>query len=169
MTGDAPDVEGSEALAPAVPAAGNPGTAEATGPTDSLVETALRLLPVPDHAPGFWEDLGASLATQPRRQAHEPPPAVGPGRPATPTAAPPAPGGARAEAAPDASRRLIPPSLRSRTNAVLLALAVAAAVLVVVCGAALLRSRSDAGLGPRQAETTAAAHGTSSTPSFAIR
>lgn len=146
--------------------------AAATDPADTLVETALRLLPVPDHAPGFWEDLDAVLAAEPRRQPHEPSLAVGPGRAAdrpvvAPTAASPRPqrlipapteagsAGARRPAGVDPTRRLVPPSLRRRSNVVLLVLLIAAIALVVICGAALVRNRAASGLGQHLSPTAA--------------
>lgn len=159
---------------PPEPRAASAPTAAPSAPTDTLVQTALRRLPVPDHAPGFWEDLQVALAAEPRRQPVEPSLAVGPGRSASPreatdadrpprpqrlVAAPsgPASATARATGGVDPSRRLVPPSLRRRSNVVLLVLLVAAVALVLGCAALLVRNRSDTGLGPSPARGAAAA------------
>lgn len=163
-------------MEPAEPHAARASGAGAPDRSDTLVQTALRLLPVPEHAPGFWEDLDAALAAEPRRQAPEPSLAVGPGRTAAGSvgstagvltgpprpqrlvASPtdPAPTAAARAGEPDPTRRLVPPSLRRRSNVVLLVLLVAAVALVLSCVALLVRSRADAGLGPRPAGTPAA-------------
>ena len=167
MTGDTSEVQEPELPEdedPLVSEAEDADVGAVADPSDTLVETALRLLPVPEHAPGFWEDLDAALAAEPRRQVHEPSLAVGPGHPAArppvnPSAAPPrqqrlvaAPLGhaslaARRPTGTDPTRQLVPPSLRRRSNAVLVVLVMAAISLVVICGVALVRSRADAGLG----------------------
>lgn len=155
----------------------------APGPSDTLVQTALRLLPVPEHAPGFWEDLHLALAAEPRRQVHEPSLAVGPGgaaarvvgrtgvgsagaprQPQRLVAAPAesAPVTARRAGGEDPARRLVPPSLRRRSNVVLLVLLVAAVALVVLCSALLVRSRGVAGLGP--SPSAKAANGAAASP-----
>jgi len=156
----------------AVPDTADPAAVGAPQPSDTLVETALRRLPVPEHAPGFWEDLDAALAAEPRRQTDEPSLAVGPGRATTrgtARSATVAPRPQRLVAAPtqpaavaagradrdDPTRRLVPPSLRRRSNVVLLVLLVAAISLVVICGVALVRHRSVGGLGPRPASPSA--------------
>lgn len=128
---------------------------------DSIVRTALRLLPVPEHSRSFWEELDQTLALEPSRHVHEPALAVGPTlAPAdTPEAAvvagpvhaasrpPTQVGVAAAEREPDPASRLVPPSLRRRSNLLLLAAAAAAAVLVVLSGAALVHNRVGSGLG----------------------
>lgn len=128
---------------------------------DPVVRTALELLPVPEHDPGFWAGLDARLAVEPPRQVHEPALAVGPTRtaPDAPvangiapmeiqdTATGPLSEDRPVERVPDTALGLLPPGLRRRSNAVLLALALAAIVLVVVAGAALVRNRAGNGLG----------------------
>lgn len=117
---------------------------------DPIVRTALELLPVPDHAAGFWAEVDALLkAEPPRRQVHEPALAVGPAIPASD-----APLGSTATASvqclevrADPALNLLPPALRRRSNVVLLAVAVAAAALVAVSGFALVRNRVENGLG----------------------
>lgn len=106
---------------------------------DRVVETALRLLPVPDHEPGFWERLDARLAAEPA------PTAAAPTRAAAPVEA----GAAGSDAAPvpvvplePADLSVIPSAMRRPSNVVLSVLAVAAAVVVVVAASALVRSRT---------------------------
>lgn len=163
----------TENLGNAAPESGDDSGAGAPLASDSLVQTALRLLPVPEHAPGFWEDLDVALAAEPRRQEPEPSMAVGPGRTAPPgatsgaggplrpqrfVAAPtaPAPANAGRAAEADPSRRLVPPSLRRRSNVVVLVLLVAAVALVLGCAVLLVRDRSDAGLGGNPSDPGAA-------------
>jgi len=134
--------------------------------SDPVVETALRLLPVPDHAPGFWSALGTRLTAEATPPTHEPALAVGPRLVAAPlatidpldavTAAERAEVAAlEAAVAVPAARRsasdpsllLVPPALRRRSNAVLSMVAVAAAAVVVVAGSALVQQRSSVGVG----------------------
>lgn len=135
--------------------------------SDPVVETALRLLPVPDHVPGFWGELGTRLSAEAIPLVHEPALAVGPRLVAAPlaTVEPPdalsavelaevaevaaleaavAVPAARRSAA-DPSLLLVPPALRRRSNAVLSLVAVAAAAVVVVAGATLVQQRSSGG------------------------
>jgi len=104
---------------------------------DPIVETALRLLPVPPHGAPFWDDLDVRLRAEGAS-------ATAPRRAAPLTAAPPAhrPAPTILELRPDPALALVPPALRRRSNGVLAVAAVAAAVLVVVAGAALVRQRS---------------------------
>lgn len=116
-------------------------------PDDSVVATALRLLPVPDHGPDFWSQLEAVVQAEPDPEVIEPALAVGPPRQplvASPplvverTALAPRP----PQAATDHALQLVPPSLRSRSNLVLAAIGAAAAVVVVVAAATLIGQRS---------------------------
>lgn len=131
---------------------------------DVVVETALRLLPVPDHEPGFWARLGTALDVEPDRSAARTSatalrspgeegrsgPGEEPGR-----ARPVGPGDPDAAPAPVVQLQptpvvgVVPPAMHRRSNVVLSALAVAAAVAVVVAGASLVRSRTDDG-GPNE-------------------
>jgi len=130
---------------------------------DSIVRTALRRLPVPEHSRSFWEELDQTLALEPSRHVHEPALAVGPplapsADPEAATVARPAQAGtvsrpptraraAAAEREPDPTSRLVPPSLRRRSNLLLLLVAAAAAVLVALSGTALVHNRAGSGLG----------------------
>lgn len=128
---------------------------------DPIVRTALELLPVPEHDPGFWAELDAVLALEPSRHVDEPALAVGPTFTASDvlvasgvaavatedTAAGPASEDRRFELVPDTARGLLPPALRRRSNVVLLAVALAAIALVVVSGTTLVRQRAGNGLG----------------------
>jgi hypothetical protein len=115
-------------------------------PDDPLVRTMLRKLPVPDHRPGFWEDLQVSLAggehapaapteaapgARPHALVPEPPVALRiAGLPEDPEAL------ADVEVAPSADRR----RGRPRPSSVVMALAAAAAAVVVgVAATTLLR------------------------------
>jgi hypothetical protein len=129
-------------------------TSDADIAPDSIVRTALRRLPVPEHSRSFWEELDQTLALEPSRHVHEPALAVGP--PLAPSASLEAATGARPAQAgtvrrprrePDPALRLVPPSLRRRSNVLLLLLAAAAAVLVALSGAALVHNRAGTGLG----------------------
>lgn len=136
---------------------------------DLIVRTALALLPVPEHEPGFWAGLDALLAVEPAPHAAEPALAVGPPltapRPIAASAASgAAPGVVASLAQVDAERPAIgdrrqaplparqlgvlPPALRRRSNAALLFVALAAAVLILVAGLTLVRQRSAGGLSP---------------------
>jgi hypothetical protein len=106
---------------------------------DPVVETALRLLPVPDHGPEFWERLDAQLRVEPAPLAVEPALATGP------PAGHHGLGDRLVELVPDAALGLLPPALRRRSNVVLSAVAVAAAVMVVVAGGLLVRDRVGGG------------------------
>lgn len=114
---------------------------------DPIVQTALQLLPVPDHGPSFWTRLEAELARErPSEPPVEPALAAGPRR-----GAPTAPAGSHAvpslgRPAPAAPTSLVPPALRRRSNVVLVAVAVVAALVVTVAGATLVRERSLAGV-----------------------
>ncbi len=140
-------------------------TADAAIQPDPLVRTALRLLPVPAHNPGFWAELDALLALEPTPQNVEPALAAGPRVAAGSPADVPRRTADRLVAdavmvvdipvevdevvAPsvrdDPMRRLVPASLRRRSNVVLLAIAVGAVVLVMACVALLLRQPTGAG------------------------
>ncbi|MEX2294493.1 MAG: RNA polymerase sigma factor [Acidimicrobiales bacterium] len=103
---------------------------------DNAVRLAVQQLPVPDHGPSFWtaleEDLLAPAA------AEEPPPVQ---------VDEPGPITAR-HLAVDPKTSIVPLSLRRASNALLVLLAVAAAVLVIVSGLTLVRHRSDSGMPP---------------------
>jgi hypothetical protein len=117
------------------------------GAPDAFVRTALQLLPVPDHGESFWTELDALLDAEPPHLVDEPALAVGPT--ATRVASPLLTVATRHaeddafELVPDGSQRLVPRALRRRSNAVLTAVAVAAALMVVVAGTNLVRQRAD--------------------------
>jgi hypothetical protein len=123
---------------------------------DPIVRTALQLLPIPEHRPAFWQELETMLAAEPPLLVDEPALAVGPTMPTVerppalaPRAAPPSTstrGEPLVELAPDPGLGLVPPGVRRRSNVVLSAVAVAAAVMVVVAGTALVRERADTGI-----------------------
>jgi len=138
---------------------------EKTVEPDQLVRSALQLLPVPSHEDGFWERLDAAISAQP----------VDGGDVASVES--PAPRGAERDDTAEApalelhrgpEAALVPASLRRRSNALAALGAVAAAVLVVVAGAALVRQRSGTDLdtdgvaAPAGTSTSAAANETSS-------
>lgn len=112
-----------------------------TIPPDPVVRTAIKLLPVPEHATSFWVDLHARLDGEPQRggvAVAERPVTALPG------------GDPRLGGDHDLIQLgLVPPALRRRSNAVLSAVAVAAAIIVVVAGTTLVRERgaSDVGEG----------------------
>lgn len=118
---------------------------------DPIVRTALQLLPVPDHGETFWTELDALLDAEPPRQVEEPALAVGPAVRTEASAAATAVGsramGRVAQLEPDPSLRIVPPTLRRRSNVALTAVAVAAALTVVVAGTNLVRQRADTGVG----------------------
>lgn len=126
-------------------------TGEAQVPGDAIVRTAIQLLPVPEHGDTFWLELDALLDREPAR--------LSPGRDraaatsvlvaATPQPDLVAPTAMTAPAA-DPALALVPLALRRRSNAVLSAVAVTAAVLVVLAGTSLVRQRSDGGGGAQE-------------------
>lgn len=144
---------------------------------DPIVQTALQLLPVPEHEPTFWAALEAELAARRDAPPDEPAPPVAvepalasgpPVRPERRTAAPhrPRPTRARrrrtAPPAPTApTSGVLPPALRRRSNAVLAAVAVAAAAVVLLAGATLVRQRTLSG--PADTAAPTADRGTTST------
>jgi hypothetical protein len=112
-------------------------------PEDSIVRTALQLLPVPPHGDEFWARLERSLDTTDRADV----PAQR-DRSAVLVSAGAAEAGPSAARSPqvleldgDGSLALVPPALRRTSNAVLLALAVAAVVVVALAGNTLLEQR----------------------------
>ncbi|MFZ6005863.1 MAG: hypothetical protein ACOYXM_18215 [Actinomycetota bacterium] len=128
-------------------------TSEDEVPGDAIVRTALQLLPVPEHGDTFWLELDALLDLEPARST--------PGRDraaatrvivAAPAVQPirMAPAPAMAAAGADPALALVPVSLRRRSNAVLSAVAVTAAVLVFLAGTSLVRQRSDGGGGAQE-------------------
>lgn len=104
-----------------------------TIPPDPVVRTAIKLLPVPEHATSFWVDLHARLDGEPQRggvAVAERPVTALPG------------GDPRLGGDHDLIQLgLVPPALRRRSNAVISAVAVAAAIIVVVAGTTLVRER----------------------------
>jgi hypothetical protein len=112
-------------------------------PDDSIVRTALQLLPVPPHGDEFWVRLeqGLDAVDAPAASSIRDRRAV----------LVPVSGGAEAALAArssqvleldgDGSLALVPPALRRTSNAVLLALAVAAVVVVALAGNTLLDQR----------------------------
>lgn|GEM_PF-3462066 len=127
---------------------------------DVLVETALRLLPVPDHDADFWARLEQALDAEPSKPGagsttdEEGRVASGePGRtsPGGPDAAGGGAGAGRprtdevpvVELRPTPVPGVVPAAMRRPSNIVLSVLAVAAAVAVVVAGVSLVRSGVD--------------------------
>src|SRR5690606_24647399 len=94
---------------------------------DPVIETALRLLPVPEHEAGFWQRFSATLADEPVPEpTRVPEPRAGePGRDGT--AEVPV-----LELVSTDHLALVPPAVRRGSNLILSAVAVAAAVVVVV-------------------------------------
>jgi hypothetical protein len=122
-------------------------------PPDPFVRTALQLLPVPEHGEGFWAELDALLDAEPPRQVDEPALAVGP---TAATVVVPGRGQDEErvfELVPRESTGLVPMELRRRSNAVLSVVAVAAALMVVVASANLVRQRADDGVGTELADS----------------
>lgn len=123
-------------------------------PGDPIVRTALQLLPVPEHGDTFWLELDALLDLEPARAT----PHVGraaatrivAAAPAQTTRVAPAVAVAMTAPAADPALALVPVALRRRSNAVLSAVAVTAAVLVVLAGTSLVRQRSDGGGAPQE-------------------
>lgn len=103
---------------------------------DPVVQTALQLLPVPDHGPDFWTRLDASLAVDGAAPvtalADRRPGRVGTARATVPLV--------ELERAP--ATGVVPAAMRRPSNVVLSAVAVAAAVMVVLAGTSLVRSRT---------------------------
>jgi len=122
---------------------------------DPIVQTALQLLPVPDHGPAFWAQLEAQLEHEaPIAPVGAPAAAdVEPALAAGPPLVAPVPRAAHprrsARSRSTAARRpsaattsLLPPAVRRRSNLVLVAVAVVAAVIVLVAALTLVRDRS---------------------------
>jgi len=105
-------------------------------PQDSVVRTALQLLPIPPHGEGFWTDLDRTLDAE-----------AGPPRPAE-TDTP-----ASDEEPAERDLAVVPMAFRRPGNVVLLVLATAAAVLVGVAGAALLGDRDATGPSDQEVAT----------------
>jgi hypothetical protein len=135
---------------------------------DPLVETALRLLPVPDHEPDFWARVEEALdAAPPKRSAtaeKRPAASGGPGaagKGALTAAAAAAVSAGRPRTAalpalelvPGPVPGVVPAAMRRPSNVVLSAIAVVAAIAVLVAGATLVRSRTDDGLSDEAAST----------------
>lgn len=112
---------------------------------DPFVSAALQVLPVPPHLEDFWANLSAALDAEPLRLAPRPTgpalaeplvedrPAVGHPEPVSVVELVHQPLG------------VLPPGVRRRSNAVLSAIAVAAAVMVVIAGTALVRDETGGG------------------------
>ncbi|HEX4867664.1 MAG TPA: hypothetical protein VFV32_08540 [Acidimicrobiales bacterium] len=141
---------------------------------DLVVRTALQLLPVPDHGPDFWyrvaTDLDVEEALRLTADADAPAVPAAPVRARSPRrAAPPTVPLVELVPAPGA----VPPTMRRRSNLVLSAVAVAAAIAVVVAGTSLVRSRtgSDAATevaeGPEETTTSEAPAASSSISTLA--
>jgi hypothetical protein len=116
-------------------------------PPDPFVRGALQLLAVPSHGDDFWSDLQAALDAEAALGQPAPAPASEELSPAASSQPAETPAAAFdvVELVPDRVLGLVPPGVRRRSNAVLSAVAVAAAVLVVVAGTALVRERSGGG------------------------
>ncbi len=115
-------------------------------PPDSIVRTALQLLPVPTHGDAFWARLEASLdAEEPLAMPVEPVRRVLLADPdADPRhAAPPGPTPV-VELEHDHALHLVPPTFRRASNALLAGLAAAALVVATIAGASLLEEQQDA-------------------------
>ena len=103
-------------------------------PPDAFVRTALQLLPVPDHAEGFWDRVSGALS------AHQAPVRAVParsGRSVVPRADATSQGIVVFESIP-----LVPAAFRRPSNAVLAAVAAAAVVIVALAGTSLLNART---------------------------
>lgn len=103
---------------------------------DHVIETALRLLPIPAHGPTFWDDLDRALDGRP---AVDSPVFVLPDR----TDQRRAPSPELLEGGVDEALALVPLALRRRSNAVVVAVAAAAVVLVVLAGSSLVSEQGD--------------------------
>ena len=105
-------------------------------PDDGIVQTALQLLPVPPHGDDFWTRLEHSLDAEegPAADAAHRRPVLVPaaGRDAAPEVL---------ELEPDHRLALVPPAFRRKSNALLVAVAVAAVVVVAFAGNTLLEQR----------------------------
>jgi hypothetical protein len=111
---------------------------------DAVVRTALQLLPIPPHGDEFWARLEASLdAEVPVPLPLEPKHRVRPEEPARFAAvAAPVP----IDLERDTALAVVPPAFRRASNAVLVAVAVAAVVVVGIAGRALLEERGESGV-----------------------
>jgi len=113
---------------------------------DPVIETALRLLPIPAHGETFWDDLDRALVGP---AAAESPVFVLPDRTdQRPLPSPVHPGGGV-----DDALALVPLALRRRSNAVVVAVAAAAVVLVVLAGSSLVSEQGDGSLEVANAST----------------
>lgn len=109
-------------------------------PPDGIVRTALQLLPVPAHADDFWEQLERTLAAESGQRE----PAT-PARSVLVAEAVPRPALVAAsvvELKHDPALALVPGALRRPSNAVLVAVAAAAIVVVALAGNTVLEGRS---------------------------
>lgn len=153
-------------------------TDDAPVPPDPIVQTALQLLPVPDHGPAFWAELEAQLDLEVLAASHvEPALAAGPpvAEAPRPTRAPrrrPAAASVRPQPGP---APVLPPALRRRSNVLLAAIALVAAVIVLLAGGTLVRGRAlddlDATKASRSAErstTTTASDEAADVPERAV-
>lgn len=106
---------------------------------DPFVQTALQLLPVPDHRPEFWAELDRRLDAEPDAPSRMTP---RDGRRLLVAASAGAELKPPRHQVPDTSLALLPAALRRRSNGLLAAVAVAAAAMVVVAGTSLVRQRA---------------------------
>lgn len=113
---------------------------------DPVIETALRLLPIPAHGETFWDDLDRALVGP---AAAESPVFVLPDR----TDQRPLPSPVHLGGGVDDALALVPLALRRRSNAVVVAVAAAAVVLVVLAGSSLVSEQGDEPLEVANAST----------------
>lgn len=111
---------------------------DAEVPPDDIVRTALQLLPIPSHADDFWECLQCALDAE--GTVAEPAPAsrsvpVAAAAAPTPVAAP------ALEVERDPALALVPGALRRTSNALLVAVAATAVVVVALASNTLLEDR----------------------------
>lgn len=138
--------------------------------TDPVVRTALRLLPVPPHRRGFWDELDHRLSEVPaprRLVPLQPPPAEAP-----PAGTDVGTATTVVELDDHDGRAVLPPALRRRSNAALVMAAAAAAVIVVIAGSTLVRQRDGTDLDTSEAvqpelDTSLSSSTTSAPPSTA--
>lgn len=111
---------------------------DAAPPADNLVRIALQRLPIPDHGEAFWSDLGVALDAEAVSRAA---PAAAPRIPEVAPVGGDTSPGLVVELEPVTA--LVPPAMRRASNAVLVALAAAAVLVVGLAGRSLLESRND--------------------------
>lgn len=116
---------------------------------DPFVSAALQVLPVPPHFDDFWANLGAALDAEPLRLAPRPTRPAPAEPPVEDRPAAPQPDPVSVVELVHQPLGVLPPGVRRRSNAVLSAIAVAAAVMVVIAGTALVRDETGGG-GPTE-------------------